>query len=286
MKKLFPLIVSLILLTACGNAQANISKKEDLFRVEKQTLTSEDLFNTMKRTDRATLVLQDAKEKMSADVELTDEMKKEAQEQLDMFKDIFGDDFEKTLAQIGMKDEKEYLEKLVYPELRFNTLVQKYTEENFADIFEKHPARKAKVLEVDPKKADEALKAIKEEGIDKVAEDFHVENSPFAGKEQVYFLSEESQLPAAISKYLKDTDKKGLSDVVKSDATESTYIIDIIAFEADDLKETLIEQYGQNQEIKEEITQELFRKHDFKVYDQTVYDNLLEHFPKYLNEEK
>ena len=29
-----------------------------------------------------------------------------------MFKDIFGDDFEKTLAQIGMKDEKEYLENL------------------------------------------------------------------------------------------------------------------------------------------------------------------------------
>ena len=81
MKKLFPLIVSLILLTACGNAQANISKKEDLFRVEKQT-HKRNLFNTMKRTDRSTLVLQDAKEKMSADVELTDEMKKKLKNSL------------------------------------------------------------------------------------------------------------------------------------------------------------------------------------------------------------
>ena len=72
----------------------------------------------------------------------------------------------------------------------------------------KNIQQESKSTRVDPKKADEALKAIKEKGIDKVAEDFHVENSPFAGKEQVYFLSEESQLLLLFQNILKTLIKR------------------------------------------------------------------------------
>lgn len=284
MKKIFPLILSLIVLSACGSAQTNISEKEDLFRVGKTTVSSQDLFETMKHTDKASLVLQDAKERIAEEIEVNKDMKKEAQEQIDMFKDIFGDDFEKTLQQIGMKDEKEYLEKLVYPELRFNALLEKYVEENFDDLYEKHPAKKAQVLEVDPKKADEALALAKKEGIEKAAEKYLVENSPFDGQEQIFYLAEDGQIPAAVMTHLRDKEENGLSDVVKNESTETTYLVNMIASNSKEMKETLIKQYGHNQEIKEEITQEIFKKHQFKVYDQTVYDHLLEHFPSYVEE--
>lgn len=284
MKKIFPLILSLFLLAACSNAQTSVSEKEDLFRVEKTVLNSQELFETMKHSDKASLILQDAKERISEDVEVSKEMKKEAKEQVEMFKEIFGDDFEKTLQQIGMKDENEYLEKLVYPELRFNALLKQYSEENFDAIYEKHPAKKAQILEVEPKKADDALKLAKKEGIEKAAEKYHVENSPFNGKEEIYYLEEESQIPAAVIKHLRDTEEKGLSDLVKNEASESIYLIDITASGSEEMKETLIEEYSNHQEIKEEITQDIFKQHRFQVYDQTVFNHLLEHFPNYVEE--
>ncbi len=284
MKKIFPLILSLFLLAACSNAQTSVSEKEDLFRVEKTVLNSQELFETMKHSDKASLILQDAKERISEDIEVSKEMKKEAKEQVEMFKEIFGDDFEKTLQQIGMKDENEYLEKLVYPELRFNALLKQYSEENFDAIYEKHPAKKAQILEVEPKKADDALKLAKKEGIEKAAEKYHVENSPFNGKEEIYYLEEESQIPAAVIKHLRDTEEKGLSDLVKNEASESIYLIDITASGSEEMKETLIEEYSNHQEIKEEITQDIFKQHRFQVYDQTVFNHLLEHFPNYVEE--
>lgn len=282
MKKLLVILTTLFVLVGCKDAVTKVSEDEKLFKVGNYEYSKEDLYETMKRTDRGTVILQDAQKVLSDGVELTDDMKKEAQEMVDNFKQIFGDEFEKTLAQIGFDSEEAYMESLIYPDLKFKSLTQAYVEENLDKFVDEYKPLKARILQVDAEKADEIHKEIKESNdFEKVAKENASEGGAYHGEEKLY-LVKATQFPASISNYLKDVSETGLSEVIKNDATESTYIIEVTETDAEKMQDEVISEFVNNQQVSKEIVSALFKKHDFKVYDKVIYDHIQENFPEYL----
>lgn len=282
MKKLLVILTTLFVLVGCKDAVTKVSEDEKLFKVGNYEYSKEDLYETMKRTDRGTVILQDAQKVLSDGVELTDDMKKEAQEMVDNFKQIFGDEFEKTLAQIGFDSEEAYMESLIYPDLKFKSLTQAYVEENLDKFVDEYKPLKARILQVDAEKADEIHKEIKESNdFEKVAKENASEGGAYHGEEKLY-LVKATQFPASVSNYLKDVSETGLSEVIKNDATESTYIIEVTETDAEKMQDEVISEFVNNQQVSKEIVSALFKKHDFKVYDKVIYDHIQENFPEYL----
>lgn len=282
MKKLLVILTTLFVLVGCKDAVTKVSEDEKLFKVGNYEYSKEDLYETMKRTDRGTVILQDAQKVLSDGVELTDDMKKEAQEMVDNFKQIFGDEFDKTLAQIGFDSEEAYMESLIYPDLKFKSLTQAYVEENLDKFVDEYKPLKARILQVDAEKADEIHKEIKESNdFEKVAKENASEGGAYHGEEKLY-LVKATQFPASISNYLKDVSETGLSEVIKNDATESTYIIEVTETDAEKMQDEVISEFVNNQQVSKEIVSALFKKHDFKVYDKVIYDHIQENFPEYL----
>ena len=282
MKKLLVILTTLFVLVGCKDAVTKVSEDEKLFKVGNYEYSKADLYDTMKRTDRGTVILQDAQKILSESVELTDDMKKEAQEMVDNFKQIFGDEFEATLAQIGFDSEEAYMEALIYPDLKFKSLTKTYVEENLDKFVDEYKPLKARILQVDADKADDVHKEIKETNdFEKVAKENISEGGAYHGEEKLY-LVKSTQFPASISNYLKDVSETGLSDVIKNDATESTYIIEVTELEVDNMKEEVVSELVNNQEVSKEIVSALFKKHNFKVYDKVIYDHIQENFPEYL----
>lgn len=282
MKKLIILLTTLLVLTGCKDAVTKVSEDEKLFKVGEYEFSKSELYDTMKRTDRGTLILQDAQAVLSESVELTDDMKKEAQEMVDGFKEIFGEEFEKTLNQIGFDSEEAYMEELIYPDLKFKSLTKTHVEEKFEDYASEYKPLKARILQVDPSKAEEIHASIKEsKDFDKVAKENAMETSEYKGAEQLY-LVKSTQFPASVSNYLKDVKEAGLSDIIKNDTTESTYIIEVTEIDANNMKDEVVENLINNKDISKTIVSKLFKEHDFKLYDKVIYDHIKENFPEYI----
>lgn len=297
MKKLTLALGALLLLAGCSDASVDISFNDTLFTVEGTVIKEKDLFNVMKQHDAgvmgSTVVIDSAREALIKDIEVSDDMKKEAAEQLAIVKEMFGDKFADTLKEIGFDSEEDYLETMVYPELKYNQLVKKEIVEDFESLNEEYAPRQVRILELNQDVAEEALQEIKDgEDFDLVAEKHQLIASQFNGSKQVQLLKT-TQVPEAVAEFLKRNEGPTLSGVLipevsteAEDAQKTAYIVQIIEVDATRFQDETIEAYLGTQAVVEEYKGLLFRKNNFKVYDRDIYDSILETQAQYLEENK
>ncbi|CAM3665629.1 peptidyl-prolyl cis-trans isomerase [Erysipelothrix urinaevulpis] len=290
MKKLLLALVALLALTGCKDAFVNISSDQDLFTVEKSTTTKKDLFSVMKHYDsgvmQASILLDEAKQQLIKDVEVDDTMKKEAKEQIDYLKAMLGENYMQVIKNVGYNSEEEYIEKMLYPEYKFKKLVKAEIEKDFESLSEEYKPRKIRILEVEAKKADAALKQLKDgKKFDEVAKDNAVAQSQYNGTEQIVLLKS-SQFPAAISDFLNKSNAPTLSEVLKDDTKpDSAYIVQVIEVEASKFKDGALGGLAINPDILAKYEGVVYRNNNFKVYDKDIYDNLMQSKPHYLDKD-
>ena len=123
MKKIISLLTILLILVGCSlNSSTQISDKDDvLFKIEDTSVTKGEVYNMLRYQQVGQIIINDAQNMLvESKVELTDEIRAEAQEMLEESKEQFGDYFE---AYYGSGDDEELLETVFIPAVRQRKLL-------------------------------------------------------------------------------------------------------------------------------------------------------------------
>lgn len=203
-------------------------------------------------------------------------MKKEAEESVKSLKSMYGDNLEKTLKQYGYDDLEDYKKKSVYPGLQQKELNKKYIKAKESSLFNSYYPVKAQILEADSKKkAENALKALKDDKNIKAAVKEYGTTTTYKGTEEIY--NSKSGLPTTVFDKIKSTNKKGLIDSVIEDTTNKKYyVVNVISVTPKDFEEDAINSIAEkaSSDIEPAATAYYLKKYDFTIYDKDVYDGI------------
>lgn len=281
MKKLCTLLAAMMLFTlaGCKDATAGISNgSEALITIEGNKITNEDIYGLIKTSAGASETLNLVKTQIykKENIKITDAMKKEAEESVKSLKSMYGDNLEKTLQQYGYDDLEDYKEKSVYPGLQQKELNKKYVKAKESSMFDSYYPFKAQILEADSKKkAENALKALKDGKDFKAVVKEYGSTTTYKGTEEIY--NSKSGLPTTVFDKIKSTNKKGLIGSVMEDTTSKKYyVVNVTSVTPKDFEEEAIRSIVDkaSSDIETAATAYYLKKYDFTIYDKDIYDGI------------
>lgn len=285
MKKLFALICTTLLLVGCSDARVKPSNDEMLFKVNDVTVTSQDLFAVMKLSDAGTSLISQAASVITKDVKdaSIDEKVSVQLESLKEYFELMEQDFEAYLKTMGYESEQQYIEETLYPQYALNFLVEEKITADFATLSTEYQPIKARILEVKSENGDKALERIKNgESFDDVAKDLAKESTTYKGTTQVYTIKG-ATFPTPVSTFVTTQKTPGLSTVLTTEGSASSYIVEIVETQSDRFKDEAIDVLLQNSTLTQTYIAKLYKENGFKVYDKDIYEALQTDYKDYLS---
>lgn len=282
MKKLLVILSLSLLLMGCGNKTTNVSNSKDvLIKVGTQSITVGQVYAQMMATDSAAIIKQMATRIiLNKEVPVTDEIKAEADTALKEFVDSVYDNLDLYLEYYGYKDEADYYENGIIPSLQQETLVRNYLTENFDTLVAGYRPKKIRLIEITV--ATLAATALAEI---KAGEDFSVvadkySTSTYPGDEEL--VNNTSSLPDVVINFVDYLTTPTLSDVLTDGTTN--YIVQITNADSNKLKTEIIDTFAVDTTFMEKALESYFVKHNFTIYDKSIYDVFVQSYPNYLAE--
>lgn len=285
MKNTKLLLASILLITplaGCSDAQANLKDGSTvLIKVGKEKITKETLFQLMNSTSGAATVIADATKTISsAEVEITDEMKENAENTLASYKSMYGDTFNSYLEQNNMSED-DYLNKNLIPALQAEKLPELYIEQNWKEVTKLYEPVKATVLEfTSSEDANNALSALKD-GSKSPAEAASENNSSSTGESTIYTLNDTDLDSTANSVITNGNPDDGWS-MVPTTTGDTVYVIRVDDNDPDNFKEEAITKLASIDNISSDANTYFFKKYKFHIYDITIYNAISSDYPDYL----
>lgn len=285
MKNTNLLLASLLLVTplaGCSDAQANLKDGSTvLVKVGKEKITKEKLFQLMNSTSGAATVIADATKTISsAEVEVTDEMKENAENTLASYKSMYGDTFNSYLEQNNMSED-DYLNKNLIPALQAEKLPELYIEQNWKKVIKLYEPVKATVLEfTSSDDANNALSALKD-GSKTPAEAASENNSSSSGESKIYTLDDTDLDSTATSVITNGSPDDGWS-MVPTTSGDTVYVIRVDDNNPDNFKDEAITKLTSIDNISSDANTYFFKKYKFHIYDITIYNAISSDYPDYL----
>ncbi len=282
MKKVLVILGLSLLLVGCGNKTTNVSNsKEVLIKVGDRTVTIGEVYSQMMSTDSTAIIKQMATRViLNKEVPVTDEMKVEADEVLKQFTDSVTDNIELYLEYYGYKDTTDYYDNGILPSLQQEALVNTYLTENFDALVAGYRPKKIRLIEItDATLAAAALAEIK------AGEDFSVvadkySTSTYPGDEEL--VNNTSSLPDVVINFVDYLTTPTLSDVLTDGTTN--YIVQITNADTNKLKQEIIDTFAVDTTFSDKALETYFVKHNFTIYDKSIYDVFVQTYPNYLAE--
>lgn len=277
MKKGLLIVFTTLLLIGCAQApETQISNKDDVIvTVNGKSITKGDVYTMMSHQDISSDIINLAKDYLvDSKVEVTEELKKEAQKFLAEQKELLGEFFK---TYYGELTDEELLEEYFIPAQKQVQLMKAYFDANKDAILEANKPLKYLELTFDTQeKAEQALTRIKaNEDIKKVVEELGTKG---ANHQFEATVGSTSTIPAIVSEYLKSDEAKQLTWIKTplKDTTTQKYLL-IKTEELDSMK--LMDEYrdvfaSEAANIDKVFTEE-FKNEDFRVYDQAIYDSII-----------
>ena len=279
MKKILVVLASLLLVSGCSDAYANLKDgSTEVFKVGSKTVTKEDMYQLMKNSSGAYYVLNDATGIiLDKEIEVSDAMRKEAEDTLTIYKDMYGESFTQMLEAYGFKDEEDYVNNAIFKSKQLTELVKKYGEDNFDAMVEKYAPRKALVLSTDTTDdADAAFTELK--GGTEPEEVIGAYNLIGFGEDSI-ILSEDDYPAEVKAILLSNTDDEWVK-VPASDG--NTYLIKVTESDPANIKDEFLDELAMNTEVQEASDHFYFDKYGFTIYDKDLYDAFKDNYPNYL----
>lgn len=282
MKKVLVILSLSLLLMGCGNKTTNVSNsKEVLIKVGDRTVTTGEVYSQMMSTDSTAIIKQMATRViLNKEVPVTDEMKVEADDVLKQFTDSVTDNIELYLEYYGYKDTTDYYDNGILPSIQQETLVRNYLTENFDALIAGYRPKKIRLIEItDATLAATALSEIK------AGEDFSVvadkySTSTYPGDEEL--INNTSSLPDVVINFVDYLTTPTLSDVLTDGTTN--YIVQITIADTNKLKTEIIDTFAVDTTFMDKALESYFVKHNFTIYDKSIYDVFVQTYPNYLAE--
>lgn len=277
MKKGLLIVFTTLLLIGCAQApETQISNKDDVIvTVNGKSITKGDVYTMMSHQDISSDIVNLAKDYLvDSKVEVTEELKKEAQKFLTEQKELLGEFFK---TYYGELTDEELLEEYFIPAQKQVQLMKAYFDANKDAILEANKPLKYLELTFDTQeKAEQALTRIKaNEDIKKVVEELGTKGANYQFEATV---GSTSTIPAIVSEYLKSDEAKQLTWIktpLKDTTTQKYLLIKTEELDSKKLMDEYRDVFASESANIDKVFTEEFKNEDFRVYDQAIYDSII-----------
>lgn len=278
MKKIISLLTILLILVGCSsNSSTQITDKDDvLFKIEDTSVTKGEVYNMLRYQQVGQIIINDAQNMLvESKVELTDEIRAEAQEMLEESKEQFGDYFE---AYYGSGDDEELLETVFIPAVRQRKLLENYFEDNKDTIISEADPVKLNILYYDSQEtAQNAIDLLNDgKSIADVLDELGTTSNHGVSREEPTVIAK-NKLDDVVVRFI-ESEEGLLKNFTKSplmDVTEAKfYVVKLIEDDNEALTEEYKEVFLADQEAGSKVIVDLFKAANFEVYDQAIYDGI------------
>lgn len=282
MKKLITILFGLILLTSCSDAYTKVSNSnEELLKIGNKTITKGDLYSSLLSNYGGFYTINDASSViLDKEIEISDEMKKNADEQLAQIKSMYGNDISNTLKMYGYSSEDDFYMTIINNS-RADELVKKYIDENFDSLVKEYNPRKATILSFADKDTADKAKADLDNGI-KSEEVATTYSSATSGISEI--VTKNSTVEQSILAFINTSEKTDSYTILPSTVSESVYLVKVDETDVNAMKDEIITNLATVDELITNSDSYYFKKYKFKVYDKVLFDILNENYSNYLNQ--
>ena len=281
-------VATLVTLCACGNVETKVSNpNEVLIQLGKKKVTKQDLYENMPSLYLASMVTGMAKKMVvNWEVEITDEMRDEAQLEMINFRNEVieaGEDWQEQLEAQGYSSEEALIEDIIYYN-QFYALIDRYTTENFDTIWQQYAPVKAKILFFDGKedmdKAKENMEACLAEinagaNFEASADKYNADKTSIA---ETFYAKDNKSLDSAIIVTFGNLSSEATYQVTAADS-EGYYIVQVTNMKKEQLKDELITYVSTIETIEDETFAYYLDKYNFRVYDINAYNDIKANYP-------
>lgn len=280
--KVLTAVCAVAALTGCSDASAKLKDKNTaLIKIGNKTITKGDVFSSMEAMTGADTAINDAMNTISSkEVEVTEDIKKQAKDTLKTYKSMYGDTFSTYLESTGMSEE-DYMNEYLIPSLLAEQLNYKYVDEKWDDLVKMYKPVKATVLQFGS--ADDANAALSElkGGTADTAKIAKAHNSTTEPKSKIYTNQStdlDSMVRAALTSLTPDD---GWTFATGSDGA-SFYALHVDDTDAENFRKDLTETFVNTKNVQNDAKTFYFKKYGFHIYDITIYNGVSEKYPDYL----
>jgi len=272
-------VIALSSLTGCTDAVAKLKDKNSvLMTVGKTSITKGQVYTMMSTASGAYTAVTDASETVAAaEVEVTDDMKSEAESTLNYYKNAYGDSFATTLAQNNMTEDDLYNNLILSSQI--DALTKQYVTENFDDLVSQYTPIKAYVLDFASQDNANAALADLKNGKEPTAVVTEYSASTSTGVTQIYTTSStlDSEVRAVIT---SAAPADGWSMVPGTDG--KYYVVEVVENDASNMKDEVITALAGLSDMSTTAEEAYFKKYKFHIYDKPLYDAVMESYPNYI----
>lgn len=280
MKKLLLATCALLLLAGCGDAHAKIKSPNDvLVKVGKTSITKGNVYETMKTQAGSYHVISlSTKAILDAEVEVTEDMKKEANATLEQLRSSYGDGFATALSNNGYLSEEDFLNNSLLLSKRLSALTDKYIKENAEDLLKQYSPKKIAYVSFSEEETAHLAQLAAKDGqsLQDVATAFKSEN---AGNEQL--VNTTTTIDAMIQSYIKTASTNDLSEVITG-TDGKFYIVKIVEADIEKFKEEAITSLSSIAELSSISEKSFYKKYNFSIFDRDTYNSIKAEYPQYL----
>ena len=280
-KKLIMASALLVGLGGCTDAQAKLKDSSTaVMAVGSQNITKGEIYSVMSSAYGAGVVINDALARIcAAEVEVTDEMRAEAEGSLESMKALYGESLQNYLESSGMTEE-DYINEVILPGLQADELPKRYIADNYDALAEKYHPVQATVLDFTSEEdANAALGALRDgsKNAEEAAVDF---NSTSSGLPSIYTI-EDTVYDAVVTGIIRNgSPDDGWAMATGTDGT--FHILHVDNNDPATMKEAVTEKFASLSAVSNDVMSYYFKKYGFHVYDKPLYDDLKENYPDYL----
>ncbi|MDO4413769.1 MAG: hypothetical protein Q4C20_01685 [Erysipelotrichaceae bacterium] len=270
---------ALMTLAGCTDASAKLPDSSTaVFSVGNKTVTKGDIYAMLNSSYGASVAVTNANKVISREeIEVTDEMREQAESTLESYKTYYGDTFTTYLEQMGITDE-EYLNDSLIPSLQAEKLSGKYIEENFDKIVSMYTPLKATLLSFSSEDdANAALSELKD-GSKDAATAAKDHNSTSTGESKIYTI-ESTDIDSTVRTVLNSSKPEDGWTMVPASDSSSYVVLKVDDNDPNNFKDEAIETLSSVENINNDSTTYWFKKYGFHIYDKAVYDAVAADYP-------
>ncbi len=266
-------------LAGCSDASAKLKDSSSaLIKVGNKTITKGQIYSTMVSMSGASTAINNATNKIAAtEVEVTDEIKQQAESSLNTYKSMYGDSFASYLESTDMTED-EYVNDYLIPSLLAADLSTKYIEEKWDDLITMYKPVKATVLAFSSQEDRDAALQELNDGSSNAEAAAKNHNSTSDGSSKVYTNQDTTldTMVRAVLSSMKSND--GWVDTQSSDSA-TYYLLHVDEDDTENYREELKTAFSNISNVKTDATTYYFKKYGFHIYDITLYDAVKASYP-------
>lgn len=278
MKKILSILLVLMILVGCSsNSSTQITNKDEvLFKIEDEAVTKGDVYSMLRYQQIGQIIINDAQAKLvESKIELTDDLKQEAQTMLDESKSQLGEFF---ATYYGDSDDETLIETVFLPATQQKKFLENYFAENQDSIIEEAKPKKVVLLTYETQETAQQVidKLNAGSSLEDIITEFGANNNAGFNTARESVLAE-SNLPTVVVDFLNSDEGKtkeySKTPLVDASGTKY-YVVKLVEDNASVLVDEYKASFLTDQAAANKVMVEYFKNANFEVYDQAIYDGI------------